>query len=614
MKSRKEELERKRQKLAELRRSREERKNALLSAQQRKEATAATIISKDRKAIDELVASLVGDLSSPKNEVSSRSSTPTLLHSEVQTHSTLSSPGLAASAPVIPTEFPSTSAPPKKEKPLMSSEVLLFDFPPTVVYNKEIQTDVFEEVTEKEEGDGFNLESEIMEPETETKKIVKEVIKEEKKITEFSEEEKKNIMQTEGFKDFFDYSTKIVERALDEPYDFMVDYRLDNTVEDDNANDNTLKLVHSFYKEDLTKDRTVTDMDWSPEYPELILGSYNKKKQSLITDPSGVCCIWNLHLQGRPEFVFQTQSEITSACFSKFHPKLVIGGTYSGQIVLWDMRTNSLPVQKTPLTVTGHAHPIYKMQMVGTQNSNNLISASSDGIVCSWQLDMLTQPQEIIELVSNNNDKINDIAITTFDFPDNEISSFWIGTEEGRVHQVNRYERADSKAGLNATDKYEGHGGIITGLSFHPQSSGSYNFSNLFLTSSIDWTVKLWRTKSTLKPSFKEEIIQPICSFDYANDYVLDVEWSPVHPAMFASVDGDGQLNIFNINQDQEMPIFSMNVDSSHSLNKLKWDKDGKKIAVGSSHGYIHVYDIGDLATPGNDENGTFQKTLQEFQ
>jgi len=34
---------------------------------------------------------------------------------------------------------------------------------------------------------------------------------------------------------------------------------------------------------------------------------------------------------------------------------------------------------------------------------------------------------------------------------------------------------------------------------------------------------------------------------------VLDVEWSPVHPAMFASVDGDGQLNIFNINQDQEV-------------------------------------------------------------
>jgi len=52
------------------------------------------------------------------------------------------------------------------------------------------------------------------------------------KKLEFSEEEKKNIMQTEGFKDFFDYSTKIVERALDEPYDIMIDYRVDNTIEE----------------------------------------------------------------------------------------------------------------------------------------------------------------------------------------------------------------------------------------------------------------------------------------------------------------------------------------------------------------------------------------------
>ncbi|KAG4088674.1 WD40 repeat-like protein [Neocallimastix lanati (nom. inval.)] len=609
MKSRKEELERKRQKLAELRRSREERKNALLNAQ--KKETTASAINRDRKAIDELVASLVGDISSVSsiNSLSARSNSSSPNQPELP-NSTLSSPSLSPNvAQPTSAELPPTPVI-RKEKPLESSEIVIFDFPPTIVYNKEIQTtEVYEEPTEKEETDNVNFESEILEPEV---PVVKEVIKEEK-ITEFSEEEKKNIMQTEGFKDFFDYSTKIVERALDEPYDIMIDYRVDNTIEDNKANDNTLKLVQSFFSEEWTKDRTVTDIDWSPEFSELMLGSYNKKKQSLITDPYGVCCIWNLHLQGRPEFIFQTQSDITSACFSKFHPKLVIGGTYSGQIVLWDMRTKSLPVQKTPLTVTGHAHPIYKMQMVGTQNSNNLISASSDGIVCSWQLDMLTQPQEIIELVSSSNDKISDIAITTFDFPDNEISSFWIGTEEGRVHQVNRYERADSKAGLNATDRYEGHGGIITGLSFHPQSAGSYNFSNLFLTSSIDWTVKLWRTKSTLKPSIKEEIIQPICSFDYANDYVLDVEWSPVHPAMFASVDGDGQLNIFNINQDQEMPIYSMTVDPNHSLNKLKWHKDGKKISVGSSDGHIYVYDIGDLSIPSTDENGTLQKTLQEL-
>ena len=33
------------------------------------------------------------------------------------------------------------------------------------------------------------------------------------------------------------------------------------------------------------------------------------------------------------------------------------------------------------------------MSVVGTQNANNLISISTDGKMCSWSLDMLSQPQ-----------------------------------------------------------------------------------------------------------------------------------------------------------------------------------------------------------------------------
>jgi dynein intermediate chain len=83
--------------------------------------------------------------------------------------------------------------------------------------------------------------------------------------------------------------------------------------------------------------------------------------------------------------------------FSEFHPTLVIGGTYSGQIVLWDTRSKSLPVLKTPLSASGHTHPVYSMQMVGTQNAHNLITSSTDGLICSWTLDMLAQPQVIVD-------------------------------------------------------------------------------------------------------------------------------------------------------------------------------------------------------------------------
>lgn len=44
-----------------------------------------------------------------------------------------------------------------------------------------------------------------------------------------------------------------------------------------------------------------------------------------------------------------------SAAFAKFHPNVVVGGTYSGQIVLWDNRSNKrTPVQRTPLSAAAH--------------------------------------------------------------------------------------------------------------------------------------------------------------------------------------------------------------------------------------------------------------------
>lgn len=41
---------------------------------------------------------------------------------------------------------------------------------------------------------------------------------------------------------------------------------------------------------------------------------------------------------------------------------------------------------------------------------------------------------------------------------------------------------------------FEGHHGPITGLHCHT-ALGPLDFSHLFVTSSFDWTVKLWSTK-----------------------------------------------------------------------------------------------------------------------
>ena len=50
-----------------------------------------------------------------------------------------------------------------------------------------------------------------------------------------------------------------------------------------------------------------------------------------------------------------------------------------------------------------------------------------------------------------------------------------------------------SKAGIN--EVFEAHQGPVTGIDCH-HVQGQLDFSHLFLTSSFDWTVKLWSSKT----------------------------------------------------------------------------------------------------------------------
>lgn len=205
------------------------------------------------------------------------------------------------------------------------------------------------------------------------------------------------------------------------------------------------------------------------------------------------------------------------------------------------------------------------MKMVGTQNAHNLITSSTDGMVCSWLADMLAQPQETLDLRHPAHTKTDEVSITALDFPANETTTFFVGTEEGPVYAADRYDRAGAKAGLNQSHIYRGHSGPVTGLSFHPLS-GSVDFSDLFLSCSVDWTIKLWRTAgqnnaggaagTTTLPKGGREI-RPVYSFEEATDYVYDVAWHPVNPAVFGAVDGTGKFDLWNLNNDTEVgPIF----------------------------------------------------------
>ncbi|XP_050466519.1 cytoplasmic dynein 1 intermediate chain-like isoform X41 [Cataglyphis hispanica] len=621
MSDRKAELERKKAKLQAIREEKERRRREK-EQKDVEEATVRTVgTEKDqRKEIDAMLSSLgVAPVSDVLSSLSSMSS----LTPEQSANAT-------PDASLQPSSINSaqSSANRKKNRELTIVSVAHTNIPPKepVVYSKQTQTiqtthtshDVLtfdDGQAEDEENslphmDGFQSKlppgilphglPQVKEVQPAVTQVEQEKEKEKpkKEVRELSEEEKQMIILSEDFQRFLDRTSRIVERALGESVDIYTDYTGTMDGEDgmDEKNHQRLWLNRSFICERWSRNRCVTSMDWSPQFPELLAASYNNNDDT-PNDPDGVCLIWNTKFKKTtPEFIFHCQSPVMSTTFARFHPNLILGGTYSGQIVLWDNRVQKrTPIQRTPLSATAHTHPVYCLSVVGTQNAHNLISISTDGKLCSWSLDMLSQPQEALELHTKQSKAI---AATCLAFPHGDVNNFVMGSEDGTVYSACRH---GSRAGL--TETYEGHQGPVTGISAHAVQGG-IDFSHLFLTSSLDWTIKLW--------SLKEN--KPLYSFEHNGDYVYDVAWSPTHPALFAAVDDSGRLDLWNLNQDTEVPTASVVVDGSPALNRVSWTPSGLHVTVGDDTGKIWVYDVAEhLAHPRIDEWNKFLYTQQDL-
>ena len=262
----------------------------------------------------------------------------------------------------------------------------------------------------------------------------------------------------------------------------------------------------------------------------------------------------------------------------------------------------------------------------------SIISCSTDGVVCGWSVDMLSQPQEFLELTSPPPAKTDDMAVTCIAFPQSDPTYFLAGTEEGSIYPCHRYDRAGAKAGVDGRVKYSGHAAPVMSLDFHP-AKGQIDLGDLVLSSSVDWSVKLWKvrppaatgaTNTSGAQGTSSQFVTPL--LDIAReDLVCDARWSPVKPSVFALVDGAGSLEVWDLNVDVEVPVQKVTPSDgkrggfasmpsgmgymNRSLNKLAWERnEGRRVAVGGMDGVVTVfevgYDLGGLETRAEEWTG----------
>ncbi|KAI1636594.1 cytoplasmic dynein-like protein 1 intermediate chain 2 [Biscogniauxia mediterranea] len=661
MQQRRDEILAKKAKLAELKRQRELRANQA-NAGRSGIASPSDLITPtpsradNRKEIESLINSLVGD-SRPSSTVTGaaspglRGSRPNSVLSAGELNSEISEYASQANGPHL-------SLPPSLPQVLTTVPLqTVYECPPSPVkeifsYSKGVQTTeewtppasrarAFSELDDedlpgatsspskrmsrrerdKEEELRENLRKEIEEELRAARELVTDGVLQTGSVNTsnfparaLSSEELAAVTASEDFLDFVERSTKVIERALDvsNEYDILTDYSLQaHDIEDDDEQaGNTggkgrrrVKEVVQFYDDRWSKKRMVSSIDFSPKFPELLLASYTKNPAA-PHDPDGIVQVWNQHLHDRPEFLFHAQSDILTAKFSPFHPNLIIGGTYSGQVLLWDTRAKSSPVQKTPLTGSGHSHPVYSVDIVGTQNANNIISVSTDGALCVWSVDMLSQPQESLTLTTPPPNKFEDLAPTTMAFPQADPTYFLLGSEEGSIYPCHRYDRAGAKAGVDARVSYKGHAAPVMSVDFHP-ARGPVDLGDLVLSSSLDWSVKLWKVRAPAATSTIVEsagtAVSPLLEI-VREDVVYDAAWSPVRPGVFALVDGAGSLELWDVTVETEIPVAKISPTPrkegrqllSKSLNKVAWEpSEGKRLAVGGIDAVVSVFEVG---------------------
>ncbi|VDD81997.1 unnamed protein product [Mesocestoides corti] len=455
---------------------------------------------------------------------------------------------------------------------------------------------------------------------------------------ELSEEEKQVAMESEEFQDFFLRTSRIIERALDDTNDIFFDYSGADR-EDTQGKDELVKYIGDFYDNSFVCDASVVALDWSAVHPELLLVAYQSREGGGVIDngagdglvsEGGSCLVWNLkYRQTAPEHIFTYQVDITAAILTEFHPNLVIGGTRGGQIVIWDSRCPSLhclhhspiaffsystvalsalecvtftlpranrrtPSQKTRLAGgSAHVEAICGLAVTGSRNANSLVSVSSDGRLCSWSFDMLGSPQQSLELASASKRTANPITPTCLAFLPGEANRFLVGAQDGNVYAGSRH---DKTAGIS--DQFESHKAPVTCLAMMPSLEAPLGLeeppSTLFVTTAMDCSVKLW---SHREPAY------PLLSYDDRNEYFVGCDYSPIHPALFATTDLGGSVDLWSLNSDHEVPTASTQVGGDALLNRCRFHKKGFHLAVGGDDGRVRLFELHEnLAMPKADE------------
>nr|XP_045610725.1 dynein intermediate chain 2, ciliary-like [Procambarus clarkii] len=356
------------------------------------------------------------------------------------------------------------------------------------------------------------------------------------------------------------------------------------------------------------KSRTfmVADICWSPVYPDLFGAAYTAGD---IGGPegAGMLCLFTLKNPASPERVFHAPCGVLSLHFHPKHGSMVAAGWSDGTVVMYDVRSPTAPVIIPSTTMTGkHLLPVTQVVWVDTEPGEDpsFFSVALDGRLTQWHLHASAlHPTDLLHfnivdqlsasIPAPDRDLLDGVA-TCMAFRPDDASVLLVGVNTGVVFQC------CTTSATHSIFRYPAHTSPVRKVTWNA------HHHRVFLTCSVDYTIKLWLQYSRA----------PLVVLDLGGA-VAGVTWSPYSSSVFVAVTDEGRVHVYDLFLRRCRPLCVQSLLQRRRVAAtcVAFNPFHPIILVGGEKGHLVAMKLSpNLRKPHKDSKGADAQQLQEIE
>lgn len=355
----------------------------------------------------------------------------------------------------------------------------------------------------------------------------------------------------------------------------------------------------------------VTGLSWNST-GSVIAASYGRFDHEHWCTHKSALCTWNIDRRSidpnKPDASIDLSSCLMCIAFHPKLPSVIAGGTFNGEIQVWDTgREDETVIATSGLGSDSHREPVTKVLWSLDPSSKaskyQILSISGDGKVLVWQMSPGSHDLKLVSGFLLQTDSVprsmrlskargdTEMGVTSMSFSHEDRSLFVLGSEAGGVFKCSMTSRgppltnAYSSVPLRSpvTFAFSPHFGPVFSVDCSPYHR------NLFLTCGADASVRLYSMLQS----------KPLFSVEPGAGYLFRVRWSPSRALVFSVVTADGRLLIYDLKANRVNPVVALEVTANKSpVYSLEYNLQRRQtLATGDSQARIKIWRLSDDLT-----------------